>query len=339
MAAFPSQRDGRMILLTQPKRRWRARRIVSYVGNQIKSRPQQDGPRGPAVVVASLLRGLESLGCPFQLNPRSWPDEGVVGVLSDLDALSEAMEWRRGGRHRRVVAGPFLVTLPSDAPRLMSSPDIDLCLVPSRWVAEAYAQDTPALEDRLAVWPAGVDPEYWSPASPGAKRGGCAVVFVKRQPAQENVSDAELGRAIDVLNDANLDVELLVYGHFDHDGYRAKLRAADLLVFFSPTESQGLALAEAWACDVPTLVWEKGVMHYKQRRYRSSSAPLLSERTGARFADSAALRELLNRWDQLCARFEPRAWVLEHLTDAACARNYLKLAQSTLDGSTSSIDV
>jgi hypothetical protein len=124
---------------------------------------------------------------------------------------------------------------------------------------------------------------------------------------------------------AGFSVAFLRYGSFDHVEYLDMLQRADVLLFYSPTESQSLSLAEAWATDVPTLVWDQGHFTYKGRTYQTSSAPLLSSQTGAPFADIAALDLLLAGWDELRASVRPREWVLEHMTDAKCAQAYWNL--------------
>lgn len=277
-------------------------------------------PRGPEAVLASLKRGLAGEGIEYTLNPRRLEGSNVVGVLSDLDALATAIAWRRGGSDRRLVAGPNLVVLPSDEPELMTAPEIDVCLVPSEWVKRLYEEDSPDLRGRVAVWPAGVDPDYWTPGEPSRR----ALVYVKRLDGQQNVEDAEVAGVRSALESAGFEVVPLEYGTFKPSAYRSALRGAALMVFFSPTESQCLALVEAWATDVPTLVWNCGRLEYKGRMYEGSSAPYLSTATGAAF--SGDFEELIARWDELRPGFRPREWVLENMTDAVCARAYRHLA-------------
>jgi hypothetical protein len=277
-------------------------------------------PRGPEAVLASLQRGLPAEGIEFTLNPRRLGSEGVVGVLSDLDALATAIEWRRGRPDRRLLAGPNLVILPSDEPELMTAPEIDLCLVPSEWVKRLYEEDSPELQGRVAVWPAGVDPSYWTPGEPSRR----ALVYVKRVDGQRNIQDVEVARVRTTLEHAGFDVVLLEYGSFKPSAYRSALQRADLMVFFSPTESQCLALVEAWAADVPTLVWRCGRLEYKGCVYEGSSAPYLSAATGATFFGD--FEDLIARWEELRRSFRPREWVLQNMTDAVCARAYRDLA-------------
>jgi glycosyl transferase family 1 len=282
--------------------------------------------RGPHAVLSSLCRGLVALGLPFEHNPRRIGAAETVGVISDLDALAAAIAWRRASPRRRLVAGPNLVILPSDAPELMTAPEIDLCLVPSDWVRDAYERDAPSLAGRIAVWPAGVDPTFWAPATRSRGDGRRALLYRKDLAGQRNASDELVSGARAALEEAGFAVASVVYGTFERADYRAMLQEADVVVFFSPTESQCLALVEAWAADVPAVVWSCGRVDYRGRVFDSSSAPYLAPANGRWFSDVTELAALLDEWDALRADLRPRDWVLENMTDEHCARAYWVLA-------------
>lgn len=323
-----------MILLTRPTAGTATELLKRRVG-RVVTRARRAvlpvfGPPGPQAVAASLRRGLRTEGLNFELNPRRLAaGERVVGVLSDLEALAEAIEWRRGGAGRRLVAGPNLVVMPSDAPELMTAPEIDVCVVPSDWVRRRYEEDSPELQGRIAVWPAGVDASYWAPRAP-SDAGRRALVYVKAVEGQRNPDDEEVDAAVDALGRHGFAADLVRYGKVHPRAYRAALRAAGVMVVFTPTESQGLAQVEAWATDVPTLVWSCGRLEYRGKVYRGSSSPYLSEATGREFTDAEALDRLLAGWDELRTTLRPREWVLENMTDAACARAYWSLAHEAL---------
>ena len=61
-----------------------------------------------------------------------------------------------------------------------------------------------------------------------------------------------------------------------------------MAVFMSRSESQGLALAEAWAMDVPTLVWQSPPGEPGSVFSLSDPAPYLTSDTGVCPVPSAA---------------------------------------------------
>jgi glycosyltransferase involved in cell wall biosynthesis len=321
-----------LVLLTRAPDRGRGAKVLrrarsARVAAQ-RARHGEFGPRGPQAVATSLVRGLTELGVPFVVDPPRLDGARTIGVLSDLEALRAGISWRREGSGRRLVVGPNLVVLPSDEPELMAAPEIDAIAVPSRWVRELYEADTPGLQGRIAVWPAGVDPARWRPPIPAEPRGRRALMYVKALNGDEMALEAAVEAAGSALAAAGFRTTRLSYGGITPRAYRRALAAADVLVFFSPSESQCLAQVEAWATDVPTLVWARGRLEYRGRVYSSSSAPYLSSATGAAFADGDELAALLVGWDELAAGFAPRRWVLENMTDAISARIYRDLTTS-----------
>jgi hypothetical protein len=323
--------DALTILTRPPSRNGpsaEGRRAISSVADRtVRRRRSQTGARGPESVLASLRRGLAALRLPFDLNPRRFRSARTLGVLSDLEALEAGIAWRRVTAGGRLIAGPNLVVLPSDAGPLMTAEEIDLCLVPSEWVRRYYEADSPALAGRIEIWPAGVDAAYWSPDPPRRPSGRRALLIRKLLPGQVNASDVEIAAAGSLLRDAGFEATTLEYGSFKQRDYRAALRSTDLVVYFSPTESQCIAMVEAWAVGVPTFVWSCGRLRYRDEEVPSSSAPYLSERTGRFFENTSSLGDLLSSWEDLCQGFRPREWVLEHMTDQVCARAYWDLAQ------------
>ena len=289
--------------------------------------------RGPSAVLSSLSRGLRELGVPFELN--RWSQRGnarALGVLSGIDALEAGVRWRSGTDGGRLLAGPNIVVLPSEARDVFGRAEIDLVVVPSPWVKDLYEQDMPELRGRVVVWPAGVDPHYWRPSharEAERMRGpGHAVMFVKDSPGQANAPSALLADARMLLESSGLCVEEIRYGAYSRRAYLSKLQGADVMVAFSPSESQGVALVEAWSTNVPTLVWDQGIVSIGGIEYRSSSAPFLSGKTGAFFSNAGELDALLESFrGEGKPHFSPRRWVLDHMTDAICARRYQELAE------------
>jgi glycosyltransferase involved in cell wall biosynthesis len=98
-------------------------------------------------------------------------------------------------------------------------------------------------------------------------------------------------------------------------------------VFLSTFETQGIALAEAWSMNVPTVVWDpRGDAEWLGRRFKSeSSAPYLTPATGIAARDTVALEPALRQALATLASFQPRAWVLSHMTDAICSRQLYQL--------------
>ena len=100
-----------------------------------------------------------------------------------------------------------------------------------------------------------------------------------------------------------------------------------IAVFLSTFETQGIALAEAWSMNVPTVVWDpQGDAEWQGRRFKSeSSAPYLTPSTGVAAKDTAGLEPAIRQALATPGSFRPREWVLQHMTDAICSRQLYKL--------------
>ena len=99
------------------------------------------------------------------------------------------------------------------------------------------------------------------------------------------------------------------------------------MVGFTRDETQGIAFAEAWACDVPTFIWSNSEPTYLGVAYGGSTAPYLTDATGVFFSNVDDFRELLSRWDRGGFDFKPRQWCRENMSDEVCARELLTIVR------------
>jgi hypothetical protein len=108
---------------------------------------------------------------------------------------------------------------------------------------------------------------------------------------------------------------------FSPADYRDLLDRSAIGVFLSTFETQGLALAEAWSMNVPTVAWDpQGTAAWRGRTFESrSSAPYLTPATGRLFRRVEDLEAVLRGANAERDAFRPREWVLANMTDAICS--------------------
>ena len=128
-----------------------------------------------------------------------------------------------------------------------------------------------------------------------------------------------------ILNERKLKWNLLEYGKYDRNAYFDDLKIAKGAIFLSPSESQGLALQEAWIRDVPTLVWNSGIAKDKDVLWYSEKigAPYLTDESGIFFKDKNEFVEKLDIF--LSKHFEPRKYCLANLTDEISTQKLLEI--------------
>jgi len=283
--------------------------------------------RGHFAVTRSLVEGLEKIGARANYNPRFVGRIApTVIVLSGLNTLAQAIELRRKGRIRRLIAGPNILDFPSDYPDLIAAPEVDLCITPALPTAEMYARDLPQLAGRIAPWAAGVDTEYWSPGHLPAANN--VLVFVK----ENSGPIPPIQPYVQYMERKGYCIAMLRYGSYLPGEYRNLLRQSAVMVGFVAVESQGIAWAEAWAANIPTLLWNQPTSTFDHPRYKgvafpTTTAPYLSRDTGLFFRSYDEFARVFEQWETERTMFRPREWVLKNMSDEVCARRLCKLAE------------
>lgn len=225
---------------------------------------------GPQAVRDSLMRGLAELGVPYTLDPRH-PSSHTAVVLSGTAALREQINRKKKGVIEKLYAGPNIAILPTDHDALLCDPAIDRVLVPSAWVKDVYTTHAPAISGKISVWPAGV-----ANAAPSSRE---RLVIMYEKFGNERLTDA----AIAAAHGARYEVCVLRYGAFTQSTYLDLLAHAGAVVYFSQSESQGIALQEAWMRNVPTFVYQTGTVTTKDFTWADPkiNAPYLEPAFGA----------------------------------------------------------
>jgi hypothetical protein len=277
--------------------------------------------RGHPAVTRSLVEGLAKINASANYNPRSFDDIGeVVMILSGVPALKQAIKLKRKGYIKKILAGPNMVEIPSDYEGIISSKEVDLCVTPCEWTNKLYEEICPELIGRCVAWPAGVDTSYWKPDI----RIHRATILIYEKQRKGPVGPVEPYK--NWLEAQGYKVEIIKCGEYTLTGFLTVLKRSQLMVGFVIDESQGLAWAEAWASDVPTLIWRNTQNSIRGRSYGTSTAPYLSDDTGLFFDDFENFKTIFVKWESAKDSFHPRQWVLENMSDEVCARLIFQLA-------------
>lgn len=269
-----------------------------------------------------MVEGLRKIGVCVTYNPRRLADVGsAVVVPGGFSALKQAIGLKREGYLHRLLAGTNLVDFPSERKELICAEEIDLLLVPGSWFRDNFIADSPELKDKVLLWPAGVDTERWKP---GLGRKEKRVLFYEKHSAGP-VGPIKPYQKI--VESKGYQTSHLIYGSYTPADYLFELQRCSLVVGFVINESQGIAWAEAWSADVPTLLENQGMRTYKGRTYKTSAAPYLTAQTGMFFKNLDEFERAFEYWEENQAQFTPRKWVLENMSDEVCAQRLCELAQ------------
>ena len=278
---------------------------------------------GHYALVRSVVEGLRAIGADFNFNPQSLSGLSRVVYAPANEALRQAAALKRAGRIDFLVAGPVNALLPEQSDGILQLTEIDRLIVPSEWTVNLY-KDAPELARKSRVCPCGVDTETWKPA--GTTKERTAVVYWK------SGDEAFCADVQAIVRRCGLEPLVVRSRHGEHniftpEALRQMFDRSVVAVFLSTFETQGIALAEAWSMNVPTVVWDpKGDAEWLGRHFKSdSSAPYLTPATGVAARDISALEPALRQALATLASFQPREWVLANMTDAICSRKLYEL--------------
>lgn len=268
--------------------------------------------------------GLEDIGYPYR--QVRWPvrlSGDIAVVLQDPRALRWALKEKRRGRIKALAAGPLMVNLPNEAGEIFRDPAIDRRLFFSGWHRDLFMRLDPDAMTGAEIWFAGVDPARWEPSITREEREG-ALLYVKTdEPGLEKgVTEA--------LRSRRIRSRVVRYSQYAPDVFREELDRSAFAVFLSRSETQGLAMMEAWSMDVPTLHWNPGTMYYQGRTLSgASSCWYLTPETGMSFPALEDFSETLDRFTDFLARgeFSPRDTVLARFTQEASARRMAEIVE------------
>jgi len=274
--------------------------------------------RGPDIVTESLRKGLKELGVDYKFNVKEGKIErnDIVYVNGSIEALKWAILAKKEGRIKKLIVGPVMVVVPSEKKGIIMDKMIDTIIVPSLWVKELWADMNPELSDRIVIWPAGIDE---TPQKIITKNR--VIIYVKKCD-EKLLSDIKY-----YLAQEKIPFDLITYGYYRRNTYLNLLDEAKVMIYFSPSESQGLALAEAWEKNVPTLVWNRGYWQYNNIIWKDEriSAPYMTEQCGMFFKD---IEDFKDRWLFLVRHlenFSPRQYVIKNFSHRHVAENFVNL--------------
>jgi hypothetical protein len=273
---------------------------------------------GHFAVSRSLINGLQQVGVPFNYNPKRTKDVGDhVHVLAGVKVLKMAIELKKKNKIKHLTAGPNVFEDAFENDRMITAKEIEAYVTHAGWVIDFFISQVEECRDKLKIWAAGVDADYWTPVKnhPESKKN---ILFYLKNVSDENLVE----QIIQECERAECNVSMLKYGNYSKEEYLQQLRKADCMIMVGTTESQCLAQFEAWSVNVPTAIFARDQREYKGKIYKASSSPFLNPQLGFFFRDAAELAAILA--DKTIFALHPREYILRNHTDKLSAIDFLK---------------
>jgi hypothetical protein len=219
--------------------------------------------------------------------------------------------------------GPHFSVFPNKKDMEMIEGQKSIYLQPSKWAMESWKNNKEYCENiRFDILPWGVDTDVFQCRK---KRNKVFIYFKRRIPSEFYLVENELKkrsiayRIFDYVN------------RYSEEEYKDFLKECKYGIWVDAHESQGFALEEALACDVPLLVWN--VSNMKQE-YGSSyseipatTIPYWDERCGEYFYKAEDFIETLDLFieKEESQKYKPREYIMENLSISVCERRMVNL--------------
>lgn len=268
---------------------------------------------GQAKVFRNLVKGLEKTGYPYVVNRRLDACERLW-IHDDIRALPLI---KKLPYEIKVVVGPNLYVMPRDMPK-----NLDLSraiyLHPSEWAVNLWKAHGFNLCP-LRAWPVGIETDLFSAV--GKKQRNQVMVYHKcRRPC-------ELAMIEKTVSKLGLKYQTIIYGNYTQQDYLHGLRYSKYLIWHGRHESQGIALQEALARDVPILLldatsfnqfWTEGGHCYafneQENKFPVTSAPYFDDTCGVRITRIEHLKDSILEMEERWREFKPRDYILQNLS-------------------------
>jgi hypothetical protein len=277
---------------------------------------------GPDKVVQNLIKGLSKLHYPYVINAdiNSCLRTYIPNRRNALRLLAKA--------ESKVVVGPNLYVLPQDICRKCDF-SRSLYVLPSEWNMVLW-QELGFDLCPLRVWPTGIDTDSFAPRELSFSNRRILIYHKERNPS-------ELRTIESVVTRLHLEYTILYYGKYKQKDYIQALQNTSFVLWHGRHESQGLALQEALAMNVPVLVCDvASVFDQYQVGYRyvwpelcrnmpATAAPYFDESCGLKIRDLDELEEAIDHMFSKLDQFAARDYVLGNLSLAGQAKKMIEL--------------
>jgi glycosyltransferase involved in cell wall biosynthesis len=179
----------------------------------------------------------------------------------------------------------------------------------------------------LKMMPFPVNTELFKPILDEKNKKNKVFIYFKRR------NESELNILENYLRERKIQYEVFDYvKKYEENDYLKTLQEAKFGIVLGSHESQGFALQEAMACNVPLIVWNVTNMNQEVGSNHPSlpatSIPYWDERCGEYFTKWEEWENCFNVFlknIKTGEKYKPREFIMENLSTVPCAERFMKL--------------
>ena len=266
---------------------------------------------GPHKVVDNLIKSLEQEKINYAINEEKYEHNFLVQYDATAHKKHSKIE------QDTTIIGPQVWMFDGYGQFLIQNQNYyKKIIAPSEWVKNKFITKFNLPEDKLAVWPVGIE-EFNNIREVNYD---CLIYFKRRD-------QSELDAVKKFLVSNDLSYRMVEYGGYDEDGFKQLVNSAKFCFLINGTESQGIAVQEIMSMGVPIIAWDIKEWLDKGEAYRvpATSIPYWDERCGEKFFTVDEMGETFDNFYARINDYNPKDYVKENLSFESSVKTLLDI--------------
>ena len=266
---------------------------------------------GPHKVVDNLIKSLDQEKIEYAINEEKYKHNFLVQYDATAHEKHSKIE------QDTTIIGPQVWLFDGYGQFLIENQNYyKKIIAPSEWVKNKFITKFNLPEEKLAVWPVGIE-EFNNIREPNYD---CLIYFKRRD-------QSELDAVKQFLDRKNLTYKMVQYGGYGEDGFKQLVNNAKFCFLINGTESQGIAVQEIMSMGVPIIAWDIKEWLDQGEAYRvpATSIPYWDERCGEVFFNIDDLEVTFSKFYATLDQYDPKAFIKDNLSFECSVKTLLDI--------------
>ena len=266
---------------------------------------------GPHKVVDNLIKSLNQEKIDYAINEEKYEHNFLVQYDATAHEKHSKIE------QDTTIIGPQVWLFDGYGQFLIENQNYyKKIIAPSEWVKNKFITKFNLPEDKLAVWPVGIE-EFNNIREPNYD---CLIYFKRRD-------QSELDAVKKFLVSNGLSYRMVEYGGYNEDGFKLLVNSAKFCFLINGTESQGIAVQEIMSMGVPIIAWDIKEWLDQGEAYRvpATSIPYWDERCGEVFFNIDELDVTFSKFYATLDQYDPKAFIKDNLSFECSVKTLLDI--------------
>mgnify|MGYP000718640002 FL=1 len=266
---------------------------------------------GPHKVVDNLIKSLDQEKIDYAINEEKYEHNFLVQYDATAHEKHSKIE------QDTTIIGPQVWMFDGYGQFLIENQNYyKKIIAPSEWVKNKFITKFNLPEDKLAVWPVGIE-EFNNIREVNYD---CLIYFKRRD-------QSELDAVKKFLVSNGLSYRMVEYGTYGEDRFKQLVNSAKFCFLINGTESQGIAVQEIMSMGVPIIAWDIKEWLDQGEAYRvpATSIPYWDERCGEVFFNIDDLEVTFSKFYATLDQYDPKAFIKDNLSFECSVKTLLDI--------------